>query len=275
MAPLHPVYGDLYYQKWTPYIPLGSMANSRQFGFTFAYAAASGPSSVQWPYVFFFGTSALSGNTTPIRLCYDGNSGAIYVLGRRISDQTIIYNQTIIGATNATNGTINRCAVTVDLDNLANCKTWINGVPTTWGSFGGDQTITPEFASVTHGGIYCHVAGTGSGFPVANGAWMGMCSFDNTGNLDPSAVFDGSGYFTDPGPDFSNWYSGNQPVFGFINAPAKNCGWLEELGGMRFNHNPANAWDQEYYATVGSEQRAQLTGVAQLAGYEVNQGIGL
>lgn len=274
MAPLWPVYQDVRYQKYTAWIPAGTMAASRVFSGTFAYSCATAPLSVLWPYVYFFGTSALSGNTTPMRLCYDGNNGQIYLLGRRISDATIIYNQVLISAANATNGSLNRVAFQVDLDNLANCKTWINGVPTTWGSFGGDQMITPEWNLVTHGGIASHPSGSGSGWPVGNfGAWMGMFSFSNTYDLNPNAVFDGSGFFTDPGVGFTNWYGGNKPVFGFISAPGFNQGWMKEMGGMRFNHNPANTWDWEY-ATTANDQRQQVHGVGEGVGRDVNEGIG-
>lgn len=270
VVPMYPAYQSVQYNKITREIPAGTMANSRQFGGTFAYRAAAAPSSVQWPYVYGFGDNTGDGNATPMRLCYDGNNGQIYLLGRRISDATVIYNQVLIAITPATNGTINRVAFKVDLDNLANCKTWINGVPTTWPSFGGDDTITPEWSLCTMGTILGNPAGAGVGFPVASGVWTAMMSFSPNNDLDVDAVFDDNGFFTDPGEGFRGWYGGNKPAFGFYSGPYKNHGYLTQLSGMRFNH-PTPLWHQMESST---ELRAQLTGVADGAGYQVNEGIG-
>jgi len=270
VAPLFPAYQSVQYNKFTRDIPLSTMINSKQFSGTFAYRCGAAPGAVQWPYIYAFGNNVASGNTTPLRLCYNGNDGSIYLLGRRISDAVVIYNRIILSAAQATDGSVYRVAFQIDLDNLANCKTWLNGTPTTWGAFGGDNTITPEWASCTMGTILGDPGGTGAGFPVATGVWTGMLSFSPTYDLDPSAVFDGAGYFTDPGIGFRNWYSGNKPAFGFISSPAVNQGYIKQLGGMRFNHATPLGHQMETTA----ELRHQLTGVVDGGGFQVNPGIG-
>jgi hypothetical protein len=243
-----------------------TIPNSRQFSGTFAWSASGPPTVSAWPYLFALGV--VNGNDTPIRICYNGDDGKIYMLGRRISDATIIYNVELVSAANATNGSVNRIAWQVDLDNLSNCKIWNNGVETVWGAFGGDETITPEFASAVKGSVMQDLAG--NQFVTTAGVFSALISFSPTLDLDPSAIYDADGYFTDPGHEFRNWYGGNQPAVAFTASPSVNQGWCRHFGGIRINHTPADDYD---YENTG-EHREGSAFTPSLGGKQVNEGIG-
>ena len=244
-------------------IPAGTLPDTRKIAGTCAFKFGI-QNQVGWPRFFSAGT--VDWTTSAIRWGCAATTGEMFMQFAE-PDTTAIYNANTGGLGNVCDGVLRRFAFILDLDDIANSHMWVDGVNVL--TFTGSPTGVPlPFASSTKLGIYTDMGGT-TPWASNDGDGLALFSFSMTGDLNIAAVFDGAGYFTNPGPGFANWYT-TQPEFGYISAPYVNQGSCRYGGGKSIKHTPVIGYDP----LSSSEHRSQLTGLAALAGTEVNPGIG-
>lgn len=276
VAPLHPMWNDDYYPKLVQDMGAGTMTDSRTVSGTFAMKY-SAPPTTHFPRLFEF--SILQWDDASIRWGFAHTSGNMFLSLTR-NDKTEIFNGNFGGYINGAvsnwcDGTIRRCALIIDLDNLTDATTgmWVNGtqVLTGWNN-GDDPGTSPTndipWSTVDRWGILVDCAGGTQFENMVDGDGVGMYSLSTKRDLNIDKVFDANGYFTNPGKHFREWYT-TRPEFAYINAPYVNQGWVHWVNGRNFNHDPCETWDY----TSTSENHHMKTVTTPGGNGEINSGV--
>ena len=208
--------------------------------------------------------------------CNFGQTTGTFSLGVRGHDPSMqVWNiltamQAHTGKSNFCDGLLYRFAANVDLDDLANSWFSINGVKYTDLSASTAAANTIDWAYPTKLGIGTHpLSASSSPFETfANDDGFAMVSLHYENNLNFDALYDGSGYFTNPGKHWLNWY-GTRPWVAFINAPYVNQGTCHWLSGRNFHHDPCHTWDYENTSEAREMKVIQTPGTAS----DVNEGV--
>jgi hypothetical protein len=268
IAPLHPVWADVYYSKLVTDMGLGTMSDSRTVCFTAVVKYSARPST-HYPRIFQF--SQDNWDDSAVRIGF-APTGALFFDCSTTSKVTITSLTPQIQAVvpDWCDGVTRRVAIICDLDNFGDPTTgmWLNGTQVISGWTGAPTADPFPWASVDRWGILVDTYGGTLWQNAVAGDGVGMYSLSTTRTLNPANVFDGSGYFTNPGKHFLNWYS-ERPEFAFINAPYVNQGWVHWVTGKKFNHTPNTTWD--YLAT--SEAHHMKTVTQPGGNAEVNAGV--
>jgi hypothetical protein len=233
--PLYRTAQEAYYGKGIQQGVVSGMANSRQVSGTFALKNSANAPTWAKAYEFGSGTDTVGG---VFYISYHNTNHTMYLVAK-ILPNTNIYTFTFPPLVN--DGVLRRFAFNLDLDDIANSEYSINGVKA---NFSGTATADNiRWSEVTQGAVYCGNNNSDYwNFTTSNTDGIGMVSFSSVADLDLDAVFDGSGYFTDPGKHFLNWYA-TRPMLGMISAPHHNQGHFHWLSGQNYNHSPSDTWD--------------------------------
>lgn len=265
IAPLWNPLGDLYYNKTIADIPASftSSETANKFACGTFVHKATGVSTSWAKFLSLHG---------PLNTTDDG----VFYMGYHVTNDqlywavknpgNVLIASGIFFSGTVSDGTVRRVAFRIDIGNQIaevsiNGGAWTSMISLNWSL---DSNI--RWNEIQHGGNATVNEHWGSCFAAGDG--FGMVSLDNSFDIDKDKVFDGSGYFTNPGYQFKNWY-GHQPMVGWINAPHVNQGRFWWLSGKNYNHNPAQTWD--YVST--SESRHFKTLRAPGSGTDVNEGV--